>query len=68
MGPFVFFVKRVKQTRRFHVYNEVTRSYENRFTPAENVANNKVSVMFRYSLVEKSTGIFGEIINVGLDV
>ena len=68
MGSFVVFVKRVKQTRRFRVYNEDTRSYENRFAPAENVANNKISVMFRYSLVEKSTGIFGGIINVGLDV
>ena len=66
MGSFVVFLKRVKKARRFHVNNEKTSSYKKRFSPTRNVANNKISVVFRYSQVEKSTGSFGEIINVGL--
>lgn len=70
VGSFVVFVKRVKKDRRFHVNKEKTSSslMKSLFTPAGNVANNKIT-MFRYdSLVEKSSGIFGEIINVGLSL
>jgi len=65
VGSFVVFVKGVKQARRFHVNNENTTSYENRFTSAGNAADGKISVMFEYNLEEKSTWIFGGIINVG---
>jgi len=53
VGSFVVFVKRVKKGRRFHVNKEKTSSslMKSLFTPAGNVANNKITMSRYDSLV-----------------